>query len=313
MMQAFSLDKESGIPVRLQFVAHVKLQIATGLLYPGDQLPPLRDLAAGLGVNLNTIIRAVDQLIVEGYLYSHQGKGIFVADDPPGTVPGAALRSLLAGVLGPARDWGLTPEEAALALLAQGQMARTPQPATRRLLLVGSCRADLRRLQRELELALPGVAVVTALPEEVAQPGSFKLLACTLFHPVGQDPVILADAAEQRRWEELKALPAAARVVVAAGDWVQAARVQQSLESQGIGAITPVTRPDALPDALESAGFLLATQSGQALAEAARALRPDLPVLVEPVHLPPDALDSIRLRLGGPSPNPQVQIRSSWV
>ncbi len=319
-MQAFSLDRESGIPVRLQFMAHVKLQVATGLLYPGDQLPPLRDLAAGLGINLNTVVRAVDQLIDEGYLYSHQGKGIFVADEPPGPMPGAALRSLLAGVLGPARDWGLSPEDAALALLAQGQMARAPLPVTRRLLLIGSCRADLRGLQRQLELALPGVAVVAALPEEAPRPGSFKVGACSLFHSIagqaGPDPVVLAGAAEIDLWQRFLALPAGAPVVVAAGDWVQAARVRQSLESLATAParrFTLVTRPEALPAALADAQFLLAVQSGLALADAARSIRPDLPSLVEPVHLPTDALGIIRRRLGGSGPTPQVQIRSSWV
>ena len=133
-MQAFSLDRESGIPVKMQVKAHVKYQIATGLLYPGDQLPPLRDLAAGLGINLSTVIRTIDELIEEGYLYSHQGKGVFVADEPPGQTPGAALRSLLAGVLSPARDWGMTPEDLAMAVLAQGHLARAPQPALQRLI-----------------------------------------------------------------------------------------------------------------------------------------------------------------------------------
>lgn len=312
-MQAFSLERESGIPVKLQFKAQVKYQLATGLLYPGDQLPPLRDLAAGLSINLNTVIRAVDELIEEGYLYSHQGKGVFVTDEPPGTAPGAALRSLLAGVLGPAREWGMTPEDAALALLAQAHLARAPQAVSQRLLLVGTARADLRLLQRELEIALPGVAVVATLPEEAARPGSFKVVASTLFHGAAlSGGVTLASPAAQEAMATLATLPAGATAAVAAGDWVQAARIRESLEASGLTQLrySLVTQLSDLPP---ETGFLLAAQSGRKLAEAARARRPDLPVLVEPVQVTPEALAAIRQGLGGPGPAHQVQIRSSWV
>lgn len=320
-VQAFSLDRESAIPVKLQFKAHVKYQIATGLLYPGDQLPPLRDLAAGLSINLNTVVRAIDELTAEGYLYSHQGKGVFVANEPPGETPGAALRSLLAGVLSPARDWGISPEEIALALIAQGQLARAPQPATQRLLLVGTARPDLRQLQRVLEAALPTVTVVAGLPEEMARPGSFKVVATTLFHGLGSGPgpgphhVLLAGPVEREALARLYALPAGAAVVVLAGDRVQAARIQQSLESTGLEQVhfRTVARPAELTAALDGAAFLLAAHSGRKMAEEALAIRPDLPVLVEPLQVSPEAVDAIRQGLGSPAPAPRVLVRSSWV
>jgi DNA-binding transcriptional regulator YhcF (GntR family) len=312
-VQAFSLDRESGIPVKLQFKAHVKYQIATGLLYPGDQLPPLRDLAAGLSINLNTVIRAVDELIEEGYLYSHQGKGVFVADEPPGPVPGAALRSLLAGVLGPAREWGMTPEDAALALLAHAHLARSPQQGSQRLLLIGTARADLRLLQRELEATLPHVAVVTALPEEAGRTAGYKVVVTTLFHGLNRPGVITnGSPAEQESLARLAALPAGRVVAIAAGDWVQAARIRQSLEAAGLGHLrfTLAVHPADLP---ADTAFLLAAQSGRKLAEEARAARPDLPVLVEPVRVASEALAAIRQGLGSPNPAHRVQIRSSWV
>ncbi|MFZ5815471.1 MAG: GntR family transcriptional regulator [Bacillota bacterium] len=319
-MQAFSLDRESAIPVKLQIKAHVKYQIATGLLYPGDQLPPLRDLAAGLGINLNTVIRAVDELITEGYLYSHQGKGVFVAEEPPGQVPGAALRSLLAGVLGPTRDWGLSPEEAALALLAQAHLARTPQPAAHRLLLVGTSRTELRLLQRELEAALPSVAVVSSLPEEVGRPTAFKVVACTLFHghqlPPGVRRVALAGPAEQEALERLRRLPPGAPVVIAAGDWVQAARIRQSFEAGGLGHLRfhLAARPAELAEALPGAAGLVAAQSGRRMAEEVLAAHPAAPpLLVEPLQVPQEVLAAIRQGLGSPAREQRVQLRSSWV
>src|SRR5690606_30276698 len=115
----------------------------------------------------NTVARAVEGLIAEGYLTAHQGRGIFVADDPPGRAPGAALRSLLAGVLATAREWGMDPEELALDLLSQAQLARGPAPAASRAILVGTSPADLRRLQRQLESQIPGLQVAPVLPEEL--------------------------------------------------------------------------------------------------------------------------------------------------
>lgn len=312
-VQAFSLDKESGIPVKLQFKAQVKYQIGAGLLYPGDQLPPLRDLAAGLSINLNTVIRAVDELIEEGYLYSHQGKGVFVADDLPGTAPGAALRSLLAGVLGPAREWGMSPEDTALALLAQANLARSPQPSGQRILLVGTARADLRLLQRELEVALPAVTVIAALPEEAGRMAGYKLVVTTLFHSLHLTEALSAStAADQEALAGLADLPEGATLAVAASDWIQAARIRQSLEGAGLNHLRFVlsTRASELP---EDPAMLLAAQSARKLAEEAMARHPRLPVLVEPVRLAPEALMTIRQRLGNPGPAHRVQIRSSWV
>lgn len=320
-VQAFSLDRESGIPVKLQFKAQVKYQVATGLLYPGDQLPPLRDLSAGLGINLNTVIRAIDELIEEGYLYSHQGKGVFVADEPPGQSPGAALRSLLAGVIGPARDWGMTPEDVAMALMAQSHLARAPQSAAQRLLLVASSRADLRLLRRELESALPSVTVVASLPEEVGRPGAFKVMATTLLHGLGPEPapglrrVVLAGPAEREALTRLQRLGPGAAVAVVAGDRVQAARIQQSLEDGGLAHLRfrLAVQPEELAAALADAAFVVAVPSGRRMAQEALANRPDLPLLIEPIQVGPDALGAIRQGLGAPAPEQRVQIRSSWV
>lgn len=323
-MQAFSLDAANGIPVKLQLKAHIKYQIMAGILHPSDQLPPLRDLAAGLGINLNTVVRAVSELEAEGYLYTHQGKGVFVPDEFPGQGHGAALRSLLAGVLGPAQAWGIPPQEMALALLAHGQLARPPQAVHQRLLLVGGSRLQLRRLQGELEAALPMI-VEPVLAEEAPDKlrgADYRVVACTLFH--GGDLkqrlpkaciVTLAGAAARDTFAQLKGLCPGTRVAIAARDWLQAARVRHSLELGGLGhlQLEPVAgqTPAALSPQLRRAAFVLCTPDCREIAR--EALPDQVPLLPEPAEVPAEAIATIRQVLGKPTASPNLHLRSSWV
>jgi len=56
--------------------------IADGEANPGDRLPPARHLAAVMGVNTNTVLRAVRLLRDEGLLELRQGHGIRVVGTP---------------------------------------------------------------------------------------------------------------------------------------------------------------------------------------------------------------------------------------
>ena len=51
----------------------------TGAISPGDKLPSVRNMAAQLAINPNTIQRAYGALEQEGYVYSVPGKGSFAA------------------------------------------------------------------------------------------------------------------------------------------------------------------------------------------------------------------------------------------
>lgn len=66
-------------PIVRQIIDGVRLQIATGELKPGDQLPSVRGLAQQLTINPNTVAKAYAELTTEGWLESRQGMGLYVA------------------------------------------------------------------------------------------------------------------------------------------------------------------------------------------------------------------------------------------
>jgi GntR family transcriptional regulator len=69
----------SGTPIYRQIVEQVRLGVATGALVPGDALPSVRTLAEQNVVNPNTVVKAYAELVRDGVLESHHGKGFFVA------------------------------------------------------------------------------------------------------------------------------------------------------------------------------------------------------------------------------------------
>src|SRR6516165_7355657 len=70
----------SGTPIYRQIIEQVKLGVATGTLAPGDAMPSVRGLAEQHLVNANTVVKAYAELVRDGVLESHHGKGFFVAE-----------------------------------------------------------------------------------------------------------------------------------------------------------------------------------------------------------------------------------------
>ncbi len=68
----------SPTPLHDQLVGELRRLIATGKLAPGDELPPVRQLANDLGINLNTVARAYRELTDAGLLASARGRGTVV-------------------------------------------------------------------------------------------------------------------------------------------------------------------------------------------------------------------------------------------
>ena len=57
----------------------LKEDILRGRILPGTKLPSKRELARDNGISVKTVLSAYEQLVVEGYLYSKEKKGYFVA------------------------------------------------------------------------------------------------------------------------------------------------------------------------------------------------------------------------------------------
>jgi len=80
--QDFSLDFRSGVPVYVQIVEQVLAFLSSGDLKAGEQLPTVRQMAAELRVNFNTIARAYRMLDEAGLISTQQGRGTYIIDQP---------------------------------------------------------------------------------------------------------------------------------------------------------------------------------------------------------------------------------------
>ena len=72
------LDYRDARPIYTQIGDDLRTQITAGILQYGDKLPSVRELAAELAINPNTIQRAYRELEMQGYIATVPGKGCFV-------------------------------------------------------------------------------------------------------------------------------------------------------------------------------------------------------------------------------------------
>lgn len=79
MSMHVSISYQSGQPIYEQIKTQIRAQIFSGEIKAGTMLPSIRTLAKELEVGIITAKRAYDDLCIEGFCYSVQGKGVFVA------------------------------------------------------------------------------------------------------------------------------------------------------------------------------------------------------------------------------------------
>jgi GntR family transcriptional regulator len=75
-----TINVTDGVPIYRQIVNQVKYLVASGLLLPGEELPPIRTLALQLKVTPNTIVKAYHELEISGVIHKRQGSGTFVSE-----------------------------------------------------------------------------------------------------------------------------------------------------------------------------------------------------------------------------------------
>jgi GntR family transcriptional regulator len=81
-MLGVKIDRDDDVQLHEQVAAELRRAIADGEAKPGERLPPARDLAAVLGVNTNTVLRALRTLRDEGLLEFRRGRRITVSQSP---------------------------------------------------------------------------------------------------------------------------------------------------------------------------------------------------------------------------------------
>ena len=109
-----TLNHRDGRPIYEQVRDGLRRLIITGAIPAGDKLPSVRNMAAQLAINPNTIQRAYESLEQEGYAYSIPGKGSFAA--LPMDVTASRREELLAKLDAIVQELiylGLAPEEIA--------------------------------------------------------------------------------------------------------------------------------------------------------------------------------------------------------
>lgn len=103
-----TVQLDSPVPLGEQLVGGLRRLIASGSLRPGDELPPVRQLAADLGVNLNTVARAYRELESDGLVSTARGRGTRVTASQGSTrVPIGRVSDALRAVLADAKLAGL--------------------------------------------------------------------------------------------------------------------------------------------------------------------------------------------------------------
>jgi DNA-binding transcriptional regulator YhcF (GntR family) len=74
------LNPGSEVPIYLQLRNQIVVGIASGELRPGENLPPVRQLAADIGINLHTTNKAYSILKSEGFITLKPQKGAVIRD-----------------------------------------------------------------------------------------------------------------------------------------------------------------------------------------------------------------------------------------
>jgi GntR family transcriptional regulator len=89
------LDRSNPTLLHEQVAAEIRRAIANGEASPGERIPQARDLAAELGVNTNTVLRALRVLRDEGLVEMGRGRSIRIVGRPERGVVVTKMKELV--------------------------------------------------------------------------------------------------------------------------------------------------------------------------------------------------------------------------
>jgi len=109
-----TIEASGFIPIYEQIKKGIKGEISLGVLKANEALPSIRDLAAELLVNPNTVARAYRELELEGLIYTRKGKASFVSENSASLIQRDRVRlseDLFDRAIAEARKFGLDAAE----------------------------------------------------------------------------------------------------------------------------------------------------------------------------------------------------------
>ncbi len=108
------IDSHSRTPIYEQIKEQIIMLINSGVYKPNDRLPSIRSLSKELNINVNTIKHAFSELEEDNVIYTVQGKGVFVCENPIGNkkIVNDALENIKIALLS-GKSKGVTKEQIA--------------------------------------------------------------------------------------------------------------------------------------------------------------------------------------------------------
>ena len=248
------VDAQSPIPIRWQLSEQLKHLIEAGGVPRDQALPSIRELAGFLGINPNTVARAIEDLKRSGHVEARRGKGVFVVAASPPRPSLMHGEGFLKDTVIRAAALGMTPDDLAVGVLSLAGLGAAALRAAAEVLLVECSAPELEFFARELQAQLP-VRVAKVLLKDLAttvrraRPGHWAAAVTSFAHlpeverrleGLGVPVLALLAEAHLETLQRLAQLPRGARVGVIAAAMETTHTVEQSIAAAALPNITRI-------------------------------------------------------------------------
>jgi GntR family transcriptional regulator len=253
------VDVHTPVPIRRQLAEQLKHAIEGGGVPRDQALPSIRELSGFLGINPNTVARAIEDLKQSGYVEVRRGKGVFVAPAPPTRRSPILREQLLKETAIRAAALGMTPGDVAVGVLSLAGIGLATVRGSIEVLLVECTPPELDFFARELEAQLPvrvDKVLLSDLANRVKRPPRTRRWAAAvtsfghlldverLLKDRGVPVIALLAEAHLETLHRLAKLPAGTRVGVVSGEPETAHNLEHSIAN---AALPNIARVEAGP------------------------------------------------------------------
>lgn len=185
-MVTLKVQKNHPLPLHVQLREQIKYQIETGIRKNGSQLPTVRELAAELHLNYNTIREVYKDLERHGYVSADQGRGVFVSAGKPDSIRlRERLDDLIQDTLFEAKSQGLSSEDLLLQTFSRAAEQKK-HPNKTRLLFLECNSADLKHhidtIRKNLGISSEGCLFPELKKKKPGFLSEFDIVATTMYH-----------------------------------------------------------------------------------------------------------------------------------